>query len=289
MPLIRPPHADPSLDPFDDGVGMLTRDGMNCGHVFTTRSWFWSPSSPFRRQWWIWYTVVWADGSREPETEDYPPFTAVTEMKSGFLDVISRDSGRSGRYDFEWLDAEDLHTARAESVAPPSSIDDAEKPEDAVGSGRAHLSLVEAIAWWRIDARDGRQRLADAATDALLEGAEGLAVAQLAGLPSDENAFEIDRLIEQVVNELELHAALDEGDEILASRFICRELLRGAITSRELTRWAHQRFHHESTSEHLNRLAEIDDDFDLAGTVLRRSVRSLDEEIRLIALRIVEG
>lgn len=276
MPLIRPPHADPSLDPFDDGIGTLSRDGETSGHVLTCRLWFWSPVSPLRRQWYIWYTIVWADGSHEPESEEYPPFIAVEEMKSGFLDVRSVDPDRCGRYDFQWLGSEG-------ALASNGDLD------SAGNRGRLFDSLVEAISWWRIDPRDGRRRLADAATDALLSGAEGLAVAQLAGLRADENPFAVDRLIERVIDDLDLHAAMEEDDELIASRFLCRELLRGAISERELARWAYQQFHHDSTSDDLNRLAEIDDEFDLAGTVIKRSTRSLEFEVRLIALKIVRG
>ncbi|BDZ66063.1 hypothetical protein [Agromyces mangrovi Wang et al. 2018] len=103
MPIVRPPHPDESLEPFDGGVGVLTRDGEVRGHVATTLSWFWSPFSPLRKQWWVWYIVVWTDGVREPSTEDYPPFLAVTEMRSGYLDVESAALTRNGRYDFAWL------------------------------------------------------------------------------------------------------------------------------------------------------------------------------------------
>ncbi len=100
MPLVRPPLPDDSLTPFDGGVGVLSRDGQTVGHVATILGTFWSPSSPFRMQWWVWHIVVWSDGVREPSTEDYPPFMTVNEMKSGYMDILSRDPSRGGRYDF---------------------------------------------------------------------------------------------------------------------------------------------------------------------------------------------
>lgn len=103
MGLIKPPKPDPALEVFDEGVGVLSRNGEIAGHVATIRSWFWSPFSPLRRQWWVWYIVVWADGSRERSTEDYPPWSAVKEMQDGYLEWISTDAHR-GRYDFHWLD-----------------------------------------------------------------------------------------------------------------------------------------------------------------------------------------
>jgi hypothetical protein len=106
MKIIKPPIPDPALDVFDGGVGVLTRDGELSGHVATSRSWFWSPFSPLRKQWRIWYIVIWADGSRERSAEDYPPWSAVIELSAGYLGWVSRDPVRHGRYDFAWLDSD---------------------------------------------------------------------------------------------------------------------------------------------------------------------------------------
>lgn len=112
MGLIRPPIPDASLDVFDRGVGVLTLDGEVVGHVATSRSWFWSPFSPLRKQWWIWYIVIWADGVRERSAEDYPPFIAAEEMKRGSLEVLADDATRSGTFDFEWLSSADGEIVR---------------------------------------------------------------------------------------------------------------------------------------------------------------------------------
>jgi len=119
---MKPPVPDESLAPFDGGVGALTRDGQVVGHVATTLSTFWSPSSPLRMQWWVWYIVVWEDGEREPSTEDYPPFETVNEMKSGDLDVLSRDEKRSGRYEFSWLPASETPAMLAQLGINPSDF-----------------------------------------------------------------------------------------------------------------------------------------------------------------------
>jgi hypothetical protein len=100
------PDPDPSLDPFVDGLGVLSRGGVFAGHVATTRGEFRTLFSR-KRQWWIWSIVIWADGRRELPEEDYPPWTTVTEMKKGILEVFSPDETRAGRYDFEWLSAHD--------------------------------------------------------------------------------------------------------------------------------------------------------------------------------------
>lgn len=122
MPLIKPPHADPSLDRFIDGAGVLSSDGRELGIVFTAKTTFWSPSWPLRRQWSIWYLVVWSDGERERSAEDYPPFIAVEEMKSGHLIVESPDGDRSGRYDVRWLDARAACEARTRWSITPASF-----------------------------------------------------------------------------------------------------------------------------------------------------------------------
>lgn len=111
MQMIKPPIPDPTLDIFDGGVGVLTRDGEMAGHVATSRSWFWSPFSPLRKQWWVWYIVVWADGSRERSTEDYPPWSAVKELQDGYLEWTSKHA-RHGRYEFHWLDRDAATSVR---------------------------------------------------------------------------------------------------------------------------------------------------------------------------------
>lgn len=104
MRVVKPPRADPDLNSFVDGVGVLTLGGQLVGHVATAVGKFWSPFSPFRMQWWVWYIVIWSDGTSEQSTEDYPPWSAVTEMHNGYFDVRG-SSDHDGRYDFSWLDA----------------------------------------------------------------------------------------------------------------------------------------------------------------------------------------
>lgn len=118
---MKPPVDDDSLKPFDGGVGVLTRDGHVMGHVATTLSTFWSPFSPLRLQWRVWFIVAWRDGAREPSTEDYPPFLSVSEMKAGRLEVLSHNQSRAGRYDFAWLGS-----AQAAALLPRLRI----TPED---------------------------------------------------------------------------------------------------------------------------------------------------------------
>lgn len=99
------------MDVFDGGVGTLMKNGEFVGNVATLLTEFWSPSSPLQKQWWVWYIVVWADGTEERPAEDYPPqFLAVNEMKSGYLELVG--TKHDGRYDFDWLSSEDAAAAR---------------------------------------------------------------------------------------------------------------------------------------------------------------------------------
>jgi hypothetical protein len=60
-----------------------------------------SPSRPLTTQQWVWFIVVWADGERERLFEDYPPWTAVAEIRSG---VFVWESGpHKGEYAVGWL------------------------------------------------------------------------------------------------------------------------------------------------------------------------------------------
>jgi hypothetical protein len=101
--VLRPPKPDPALDPVRGGVAVLRRDGELAGHVATKVTTFWAPFSfSLRRQWWVWYIVVWANGERERAEEDYPPWIVVTEMQSGIF-TWDADDLHQGQYAVEWL------------------------------------------------------------------------------------------------------------------------------------------------------------------------------------------
>lgn len=107
----KPPIPDAALDCFVEGAGVLTLSGKPAGYIVTHLTWFLSPGSMRQKQWWVWYIVIWADGSREHPEEDYPPWLTVTELNSGYFDFVGRKS-REQRYDFEWLSKEDAKALR---------------------------------------------------------------------------------------------------------------------------------------------------------------------------------
>lgn len=54
---------------------------------------------------WVWMIVVWADGDREDPIEDYPPWSYVSEVRSGVF-VHEGPGPRRGEYVVEWLPAD---------------------------------------------------------------------------------------------------------------------------------------------------------------------------------------
>jgi hypothetical protein len=149
--------------------------------------------------------------------------------------------------------------------------------------------FVEAIAWWRIGVSDGRRVLADAATELLINGCDSAAVAELAGIPTDENAFAVDALLSRVIVDLGLKTASGADMDLIAVRRLCRAALTGETSERELTRWVHEYFHHESSSALVNLLAELDDDFDVAEDGIRSSTAEVSARVRETAAQIVDG
>lgn len=108
-----PPVPDAAFEPFDGGVGVLSRDGVRAGHVAFVRGTY---HGLLDRQWkwWIWYIVIWEDGTRERSQEDYEPYLAVQEIQAGYLDVDApANKSMYGRYDFVWLPREEAEATRA--------------------------------------------------------------------------------------------------------------------------------------------------------------------------------
>ena len=233
-----------------------------------------------------WYEVTWSDGEREPSTEDYPPFLAVNEMKRAYLEVISRDVQRSGRYDFAWLPSYEHRATLARLGPEPISVETLRK---ITADPTALESFIEAAAWWKVGLSDGRANVARAATEALLAGLEGNALAELAGIPNDINPFELDALIERVADDLDLGETLTNDLELLAVRRLCRAVLVGELSERELTRWVYEQFLYKSPRGLIERLAVMDADFDLAEAGIRGSVSKVAAQVRKTAAQIITG
>ena len=124
-----------------------------------------------------------------------------------------------------------------------------------------HDQLAEAVAAWRVVLPAAREALIDAAVFAVVEGSESAAVAELAGLESD-NGFVIDTLIERVVLETNLERLLETDVGVLATKKLARDVCDGRLGERAVTQWVHARFHHEAEADILNQLAALDDEYD---------------------------
>lgn len=66
------------------------------------------------RQWWPWFVVVWAGGSKERSFQDYgPKWPTVRELDAGRLDHYDR-GGRPQVYEFAWLPPDEAARKRDE-------------------------------------------------------------------------------------------------------------------------------------------------------------------------------
>lgn len=128
-------------------------------------------------------------------------------------------------------------------------------------TGEQLAGLTEAIDWWRLELPDGRQILTTAAAQLIVVGLDSPAVVDLASMYDGESRARVDSIVADVVVQLDLAAALAVRG-LPAIRLLCRRLLAGQMSERELSRWAHSQFHHQSESELLNELALLDDYFD---------------------------
>ncbi|WP_460705103.1 hypothetical protein [Myceligenerans halotolerans] len=96
-------------------MAILRRDGEFRGHIASKVSQFWGRP---RNKWWVWFVIVWADGSKDRLIEDYAPWTYVKEMQQGFIDyaggMLMMDKTRIGVYEVDWVPASDAVRVRTE-------------------------------------------------------------------------------------------------------------------------------------------------------------------------------
>ena len=111
---------DPELRAYDHDVGALRVDGELKGYIASIIGEMKFPS----RQPWLWFVIVWADGTKENPFEDYgPSWYTVRELHAGYLDHFGpsvpgqkrflgmtfrySQSGPPCVYDFAWLPADE--------------------------------------------------------------------------------------------------------------------------------------------------------------------------------------
>jgi hypothetical protein len=124
---------DPHLRAYDHGVGTLRVDGELRGYL---ASQLLEMRFPSRRPW-LWFVVVWLDGTKELAFEDYGAlWPVVQELDAGFLDHYGPSVRRNGR--FLWR--------RAEIVTPgdPCRFEFSWLPADQAAQKWLELGLVDA-------------------------------------------------------------------------------------------------------------------------------------------------
>lgn len=111
--------VDPSLRTYDHRLGSLILDGSAVGHIASVVGEMRFPA----RQPWVWFIVVWLDGSREFPFEDYGPgWYTIRELDAGYLAyhlpskmtekrffgrrLVSGTPGTSREFKVEWLPAD---------------------------------------------------------------------------------------------------------------------------------------------------------------------------------------
>ena len=99
-------RKDPSLDMLRDAAAHLVSNAERVGSFVTWVSPFWGLGRPFGLQERVWMSIEWADGQRDEEIEDYPPWAAfVDEVRAGTL--AWTDPPHGGHYEVEWINGQE--------------------------------------------------------------------------------------------------------------------------------------------------------------------------------------
>lgn len=130
------------------------------------------------------------------------------------------------------------------------------KPEEALDRMR------HAGALWAVGAVDATD-LVQAACDLLVAGHDGPALRMLAAVPFRHADEEVPDVLEAALTDLGLpHYPPGSGvAQEAALKAMAIRVLANALTPRQLARWAHRKFGHD-TLELAQRLAELDDVYD---------------------------
>lgn len=117
---VREPEPDPDVERFRDGLVALHRDGVHAGYVATSLGTF---TTLFSRQgqWWVWFIVIFNDGTRHNKIEDYPPWTYVREMLDGHFDW-QQSTEDNGPFSVEWLPPDEAKRLRDELNVKPEDF-----------------------------------------------------------------------------------------------------------------------------------------------------------------------
>lgn len=130
------------------------------------------------------------------------------------------------------------------------------------GGAAAALELITARALWLIK-QDAAPAASSAATRALVEGLDSEPLRELAGMPTDMNAFELGALIDASLVSLGVPASgMTEDDAlVLGAHYYARQVIDGRLPIREFTAWAHSVIGHGGPSLAQD-IVELDDLYD---------------------------
>jgi hypothetical protein len=120
-------------------------------------------------------------------------------------------------------------------------------------------------------------------------GSTSRSLRELAGASPTESYWTLKPLIQDTLGELDIGypGPTDTDVQVAAARAMCRRLLHGEVTPRELVLWAHQTIGHEGAPR-LQLLVELDDLYDEIGYI-GETVEELDVATLAEARSIVEG
>ncbi|MEV1121101.1 hypothetical protein AB0I91_39115 [Actinosynnema sp. NPDC049800] len=148
-------------------------------------------------------------------------------------------------------------------------------------------TMRDAVALWNVD-QGSAADVVRAACDLLVAGLDGPALCTLAAVSSHHAGEDVPRLLEAALADvgLEHHpkGSAAAGEAVLKA--MASRVLSGVLAPRALAEWAHSTFGHE-TLPSAERLAELDDAYDLSGYPPGLTFEQLDTEITAEARRIV--
>lgn len=131
--------------------------------------------------------------------------------------------------------------------------------------GTATEALYDAVALWEVRSTFGADEVISAAVDALLAGVDSPTLRELAALSAQDSYWTLRPVVERTLEELAISYPGPDSDDvqIAAARVMCRRLLGGSLTARDLATWAHRTIGHEGAAR-LQPLVELDDAYDVS-------------------------
>ncbi|MFJ6454944.1 hypothetical protein [Paenarthrobacter sp. NPDC091669] len=128
--------------------------------------------------------------------------------------------------------------------------------------GSATLALIAARASWLIG-QNAAAAAISAATDALVDGHDGRALRELAGVSAHINVFQLGVLIDDALKELGVATGDMTKDhaQLVAAYYYASQAIEGTMPVRELASWAHRVVGHEGHPI-AQELVELDDAYD---------------------------